>query len=216
MTWSDFYLICFAVGFLLSFVSFMMGGLHWHVHLPHFLDFGDGHLEVGHTPAAPGPGGPANHGPVATGSSPGNTVQVAQVSPFNFITLTAFLAWFGGTGYLITRFSSIWLLLGLLIAVVAGLAGASVVFLFLTRVLMSDEETMDPADYEMVGVLGKLSLPIREGGTGELIFAQAGTRRTCGARSENGAVLEKGAEVMVTRYEKGIAYVRRWEEMSGE
>ncbi len=109
------------------------------------------------------------------------------MSPFNFITLTAFLAWFGGTGYLITRFSSIWLLLGLLIAVVAGLAGASVVFLFLTRVLMSDEETMDPADYEMVGVLGKLSIPIREGGTGEIIFSQAGTRRTCGARSENGA-----------------------------
>ena len=75
---------------------------------------------------------------------------------------------------------------------------------------------MDPADYDMVGVLGRLSIPIREGGTGEIIYSQAGTRRTCGARSENGAALEKGVEVVVTRYEKGIAYVRRWEEMSGE
>jgi len=44
----------------------------------------------------------------------------------------------------------------------------------------------------------------------------APSRRTCGARSENGNALEKGAEVMVARYEKGIAYVKRWEEISGE
>ena len=75
---------------------------------------------------------------------------------------------------------------------------------------------MDAADYEMVGVLGRTSLPIRMDGTGEIIYSQAGTRRTCGARSENGAPIEKGAEVVVTRYDKGIAYVRLWEEMSGE
>ena len=205
MTWSDFYLICFAVGFLLSFVSFIAGGLHWHLHIPHFLDLGIGHLPVGHAPAGPAIQAPGAHG-----------LPAAPVSPFNFITLTAFLAWFGGTGYLITRFSGIWLLLGLVIAVAAGLAGATVIFLFLTRVLTSQEENMDPADYDMVGVLGRLSIPIRAGGTGEIIYSQAGTRRTCGARSENGNALEKGSEVVVTRYEKGIAYVRRWEEMSGE
>ena len=138
------------------------------------------------------------------------------MSPFNFITLTAFLAWFGGTGFLITRFSSIWFALGLLIAMAAGLFGASIVFLFLTRVLMSHEENMDAADYEMVGVLGRISMPIRENGTGEIIYSQAGTRRTCGARCENGAALEKGTEIMVSRYEKGIAYVKPWEEVSGE
>jgi membrane protein implicated in regulation of membrane protease activity len=134
----------------------------------------------------------------------------------NFVTLTAFLAWFGGTGFLITRFSSIWFALGLLIAVGAGLFGAGVVFLFLTRVLISHEENMDSADYEMVGILGRISMPIRENGTGEIIYSQAGTRRTCGARSENGSAIEKGAEIVVTRYDKGIAYVRLWEEMNGE
>ena len=39
-------------------------------------------------------------------------------------------------------------------------------FLFLSKVLISDEENMDPADYEMVGVLGRVSSSIREGGTG--------------------------------------------------
>jgi hypothetical protein len=77
---------------------------------------------------------------------------------------------------------------------------------------MSRESALDPADYDMVGVLGKLSIPIREGGTGELIYSQEGTRRVAGARSEEGVPIPKGAEVIVTRYEKGIAYVRVWED----
>jgi hypothetical protein len=130
--------------------------------------------------------------------------------------LAAFLAWFGGTGYLLTRFSSVWIGLGLMLSVVAGLVGGGIIFLFLSRVLISDEENMDPADYEMVGVLGRLCVSIREGGTGEILYSQAGTRRVSGARSEDGSAIAKGAEVVVTRYDKGIAYVRLWSEMSGE
>ena len=204
MTWADFYLTCFAVGFLLSAISFVAGGLRWHLHLPHF-PHGGGHVGGGHAPVAHGGNG---------ASTP--TGHQAPVSPFNFVTLTAFLAWFGGTGFLLTRFSSLWFALGLLIALAAGLFGAAIVFLFLTRVLISHEENMDAADYEMVGVLGRISMPIRENGTGEVIYSQAGTRRTCGARSENGAAIEKGAEIVVTSYDKGIAYVRLWEEMSND
>jgi hypothetical protein len=68
----------------------------------------------------------------------------------------------------------------------------------------------------MVGVLGRLSIPIREGGTGELIYSQGGTRRVTGARSEDGVAIPKGSEVMVTRYEKGIAYVRTWADAMDE
>jgi membrane protein implicated in regulation of membrane protease activity len=205
MTWSDFYLICFAVGFFFSVLSFALGGLQWHLpfnlHLPHGwgLESGTGHGLAG------------GHGAGGHASGSGGTV-----SPLNPVTTAAFLAWFGGTGYLITRFSSILSVLGLLLAMAAGLVGAAIVFLFLTRVLISREENMDAADYEMVGVLGKISMPIRAGGTGEIIYSQAGTRRTCGARSENGNAMEKGAEIVVTRYDKGIAYVRLWAEMSGE
>jgi len=208
MTWADFYLICFAVGFLLSAISFVVGGLHGHLHLPHFGDAG-GHVDLGHAPAGHGAG--AAHS--ATGGHGG---EQSPVSPFNFVTATAFLAWFGGTGFLITRFSSIWFALGLVIALAAGLFGATLVFLFLTRVLISREENMDAADYEMVGVLGRVSMPIRENGTGEIIYSQAGTRRTCGARSENGSAIEKGTEIVVTRYDKGLAYVRLWEEMHND
>jgi hypothetical protein len=227
MTWADFYLICFVGGFAFSLISFLAGGT-WHFHLPH-LPHGVGHVPVaGHAgPIAVGHvggGAVAGHAPVVAGhapatdvgQSPAHAMQPASVSPFNFVTLTAFLAWFGGTGYLLTRYSRVWFVVGLGIALVSGLVGAAIVFLFLSKVLTSEEETMDPADYRMVGVLGRTSIPIRAGGTGEIIYSQAGTRRTCGARSEEGVAIAKGVEVVVTQYEKGIAYVRLWTEISGE
>ena len=216
MTWSDFYLICFAVGFCFSFFSFLFGGTRMgRLHLPHF------HGHVSNLPAAHGPVG---HAPVAgahlpTAGAHGSGAHAhhgSSVSPLNPPVLAAFLAWFGGTGYLLTRFSAIWVGMGLMLSVLSGFFGGGIIFLFLSKVLMSDEECLDPADFEMVGVLGKLSVPIREGGTGELIYSQMGTRRVCGARSEEGVVIPKGTEVVVTRYEKGIAYVRLWTEMANE
>jgi hypothetical protein len=216
--WSDFYLICFAVGFCFSFFSFVFGGSRFgRLHLPHFH---------GHGIPAGGGASPASvagsHAPAAHGAGAAQmqghqqATQGSNVSPFNPPSLAAFLAWFGGTGYLLTRFSAVWVGLGLLLSVVSGLVGGGIIFLFLTRVLISDEENMDPADYEMVGVLGRLCVPIRKGGTGEILYSQAGTRRVCGARSEDGSAIAKGTEVVITRYEKGIAYVRLWSEMSGE
>jgi membrane protein implicated in regulation of membrane protease activity len=213
MTWADFYLICFAGGFFFSLLSFLAGGMRWHLHLPHFS-----HVHAATPPVVAGHGAPAGHSAAAAGSA-GEAVShghAAHISPFNFITATAFLAWFGGTGYLLTRFSGVWFVTGLGLAVVSGLVGGTIVFLFLSRVLISQEESMDPADYEMTGVLGRVSVSIRESGTGEIIYSQAGTRRTCGARGVDGAAVAKGTEVMVTRYEKGIAYVRPWSEVSGE
>jgi hypothetical protein len=132
------------------------------------------------------------------------------------VSFAAFLAWFGGTGYLLTRFWTIWFAMGLGIALLSGATGAGIIYLFLGKVLMSEEENLDPADYEMTGVLGRTSVPIRQDGTGEIIYSQAGTRKTCGARAEDGGAIAKGCEVIVTRYEKGIAYVRLWTEMTGE
>ena len=207
MTWANFYLICFAVGFCFSFFSFVLGSPRGHFHFPHAHGpAGGGHLPTGH--AAAGQGGVDAKGAPAGGGG--------HVSPLNPPTVAAFLAWFGGTGYLLTRYSTLQVGLGLLASVASGLVGGGIIFVFLTRVLMSDEENMDSADYEMVGVLGKVSSSIRAGGTGEIVYSQMGTRRVCGARSDDGSSIAKAAEVVVTRYEKGIAYVKLWSEMSGD
>ncbi len=194
MTWADFYLVCFVVGFFLSVVIFLIGGAH--LRLPHF------HFQLG------GTHGGGVHAP--TGG------HVAQISPFNLITLTAFLAWFGGTGYLLARHSTMWFLTALIVSVLSGTGGAAIIYLFVRRVLSAPDEVLNTADFDMNGVLGKLSVRISQSGTGELIYSQAGTRRVCGARSENGSAIPKGTEVVVTRYERGIAYVRPWSEMAGD
>ena len=198
MTLADFYLICFAVGFAFSFLAFFLGGIHWH--LPFHLHLGP-HVHLG------------AHGHTGGHIQSGHGSQVSALNP---ITIAAFLAWFGGTGYLLSRFSTVRFVGELLLAIVAGLMAAAAIFLFMTRVLISREENLDPADYEMVGVLGTITSPVREGGTGELVYSQKGTRRVCGARSETGTAITKGSEVVVKRYERGIAYVQRWEEVAGQ
>jgi membrane protein implicated in regulation of membrane protease activity len=212
MTWADFYLVCFVVGFFLSVVMFLAGGLqfpHMHIHMPGFQGHGfHGHGFHGH--------GFHHHGAGAYGAPTSHSASGGDISPFNLITLTTFLAWFGGTGYLLSRHSSMWYMAALGVSLLSGTGGAAIIYLFLSRVLSSPEESLDPADFEMVGVLGKLSVRISEGGTGELIYSQAGTRRVCGARSDDGSAILKGTEVVVTRYERGIAYVRRWTELAGE
>jgi hypothetical protein len=66
----------------------------------------------------------------------------------------------------------------------------------------------------MIGVLGRVTSTIREDGVGEIIYSQQGTRRGIGARSDTGRPISKDVEVVVTRYERGIAYVRPWDELN--
>jgi hypothetical protein len=196
MTWAIFYLVCFLVGVTLSVLSFFGGTWrlpHFHPHVPHVQLSHGGHVA---TPHAAGSG------------------HSADLPFFNFATITAFLAWFGGTGYLLTRYSSLVVSLVMILSVLAGLMGATIIFWFVAKLLLKHDRELDPADYERVGVLGRIISPIRAGGTGEIIFSQEGTRHTCGARSESGEALARDVEVIITRYEKGIAYVRRWDEMA--
>ncbi len=197
MTWAMFYLACFLVGVALSTLSFAASGLHLshlHLHLPH---------GSGVTPGVDG----APHAGID---------RAADFPFFNYASITAFLAWFGGTGYLLTRHSTLMVAVIMLLAIAAGLLGSAIIFWFVVKLLLQHDRELDPADYERVGVLGHISSPIRAGGTGEIIFSQAGTRHTCGARSENGAAMARGTEVIVTRYERGIVYVRRWDELADE
>ena len=76
-------------------------------------------------------------------------------------------------GYLLTRYSTLVVSLIMLIAVIVGLVGATIIFWFVAKLLMKHDRELDPADYERVGVLGRIISPIREGGTGRnYLFAR--------------------------------------------
>jgi hypothetical protein len=193
----DWYLVCFGVGFVLALLTFFSGFGHLqfgHVHGGHFHF---GHAQAGHL---------HTHAPGGHDSS---------LSPINGFTLMAFLCWFGGTGYLLRRFTGVLGLSVFAIAVLTGLAGAAVIFWFLARVLLPRERVLTPEDTEITGVLARISSPIREGGTGEIAYSQGGARRAAAARSDAGAPIARDVEVVVLRYERGIAYVRPWSELEG-
>jgi hypothetical protein len=199
VSWESFYLVCFVLGFCLSMLALIGGTLHLPV----------GHDARGWHFGTHGGGADFGHGGHAAGHGAG-------ISPFNFATGMAFLAWFGGMGYLLTGRGHLGELVVLGASLLTGIAGSAVVFVFLTKILLKHEQFLESADFEMTGVLGKVTVGIREGGTGEIVYSQAGTRRSAGARSESGAAIARGSEVVVTKYEKGIAFVRPWEELAGE
>jgi hypothetical protein len=185
---TTFYLICFVLGFVLSLLAAFggMGRLHF------------GHIHFGHT-----------HARIHThAKAPG------QISALNGFTLPAFLCWFGGAGYLLLHYSSIYAPLILILAVLSGLAGASVLYVVLFKLLISHERVLSPEETRMDGVVARVSDEIRAGGgTGEILFSQADARRSAAARSETGAPIPRGTEVVVLRYLKGIAYVSPLDEL---
>src|SRR6266404_4969238 len=155
MTWSDFYLFCFIVGFSLSLLSFLGGAAHIHLPARLHLPFHGGHHA----------GGMAGRGSMHARGG---------LSWFNAMTIMTFMAWI---------------------------------------VKVSDAQMLD-WDYRIEGTVGTISSPVRENGIGEMIFEQRGVRKSVGARSEDGKPLPNGTEVAITRYENGIAYVKKWEEFT--
>jgi hypothetical protein len=188
MPWSDVYLFCFLVGAALSVFSFLAGVIHLHLPLKLHL-----HLHLPHPHGASHGGGP-------------------HISWLNASTVLAFLAWFGGVGYLMIRYSHVETFFIVGIATLAGLAAGWVVLRFLIKLVGPSDEPLRESDRRLIGALGTVSMTIRENGTGEIIFPLGGGRRCSGARSEDGQPIEKGTEIVIERYEKGIAYVKRWEE----
>lgn len=198
MTWASFYLICFLAGLFLSAFTLLGGMGHFggadqahipHVHVPH----------TSHLPHGTG-GADLSHG-------------AAMVPWWNAFSIMIFLCWFGAAGYLLTKYGSFVAGVVVVLAVICGLAGGAIIFMFLTRVLMPHDRELTADETDVVGVVGRVSSPIRPGGVGEIVYQQLGATRSAIARAEDGAGIGKSEEVYVIRYEKGIAFVKRWEDL---
>ncbi len=137
--------------------------------------------------------------------------DVARISTYNFSAIMAFIATFGATGYTLMHFYGVAAMLSVPTAIAMGIGGASMINLFLSRVLVGRNRTLQPTEF--VGTVGRLSLPIRQGGIGEIVYSDGGTIHSAGARSHDGHPIDKGVEVMVTSFDKGIAFVRPLDEV---
>ena len=189
MNLQTLYFVLFASGLALCVLSLVSGF---------------GHLRIGHL-----------HRGVHAGHGTGGRHLGRAFSGINGFTILAFITWFGGSGYLLERYSSWVATLILLVSILFGMTGAYLVWAVLFKLLLPHERVLTTEETAMTGVLGHVSGAIRtDGGIGEIIFSQLGARRANAARSDDGSAIERGTEVVVVRYEHGVAYVRRLEEIS--
>jgi membrane protein implicated in regulation of membrane protease activity len=235
-----FFLVCFFIGLIFTVMSFLLGLGHGtvgeaahghfdggHGHFGGGHAHGGGHIHVGGAEMHAGhahAGGAGVHAAgdqAGTGSAVKAQLQHGGPSFFNLSTLMAFLTWFGGAGYILQTYYTAGAVAALLLASLAGLAGAALVFAFLSRILYASERVLDPRDYYLPGTLARVTSPIRAGGVGEIVYSKGETRQVAGARSVDGSAIERETEVVIMRYERGLAYVQPWddlmrEEQSGE
>lgn len=195
-----FFLVCFAMGALFTLASLVLGGAHvghvGHVHL--------GHAHVGHV-------GPGHAGPEAAHAHAAPSDTLGALPWLNASSVVGALTWFGAAGYLLVRLGDWALPAALLGALLAGAVGWYLVARFLGLVLAGERE-MDPADYRLPGTVGQITVRIPAGGTGEVVFAKAGARRSEAARGLDGAAIPRGTEVVITAYADGFATVQPWAE----
>src|SRR5271156_3637459 len=137
MTWEIFYLACFILGLLLCVLSLFTGG---HSHGSHFHFGGHSHVHVPHG-----------------GAKIGHSHASTDVSPFNGFTVTAFLCWFGGVGYLLRTHSGFFAPFVLLLSTLSAIAGGALIFWFLAAVLMPRERSLTAEETAITGVVGRVT-----------------------------------------------------------
>lgn len=187
----------FLFGLLFSAVSLVAGAGHGGHALPRL---GHGHGHGGHH--VPGPHGAGTHD---------------GLSPFNLSAILAFVAWFGGVGLLTRQALGAAALVSAVVAVVAGVGAAGLVTRFLGLLVADGRRTLDPADYRLPGTLARVTSSIVSGGTGEIVYEQAGVRQVSAARAvQVDRPILRGTEVVVLRTARGIAMVEPWAEFVGD
>lgn len=182
--------VCFALGLILALISFVAGVGH----------FGHAHVHLGH--AHGNNAHPGGHN--STGGERGEGVSFLNLS-----SVTIFVTWFGAIGFSLRLAGGLGLFLVVAFAVIGGVAGAYAVYLFLAKFLLKGQsKPMTASDTYMPGTVARVTSQINAGGVGEIVYVHLGTRRSCGAKATDGAQISKGTQVIILRYEKGIAYVK--------
>ena len=195
---TGFFLVCFLFGTVLTLLTFVTGTAHLSLpgahglHISHVGHIGHvGHLGHAHPQAQSGGGSGRDSAPV-----------------LNLGSALVFLTWFGGVGFLLHALSPLALLLVLIVALLAGLGGAVLIFLFLAKVLLPAQTRLDPEQYRLEGTPVRITAGIPAGGTGEITYTKAGTRRSDAARNIDGDAMPYGEEAVILDYRHGIAYVQ--------
>ena len=168
------------------------------------------HAAPGH--AAPGHAAPG-HGALSGASARLSLVAHAFESTLNLYGLLVFVLIFGLLGYLLHNSTNLGDVGTVVLALAVGFGSAMVVSLLMARLFFLNGPPVAIADNsQLEGRLGQVSMAIRAGGIGEVIYTTAaGSRHSVGARSLDDTPIAKDADVVVLGYKDGIATVQPWD-----
>lgn len=178
---TSLFVICLAVGALLSIAMALLGATHDLSSISHHIG---GHHSAGGATS----GGVLGHALVWS---------LSWLSP---LTLGGFLLLFGGAGLLAGSGA-----LGVTVAIVCGFLGAFAVRALLSALTRASSPGItSTAD----GAIGRIVSTIAVGGSGEVSYRLEGLERTVICVAENRALrIPRGTQVVITRREGGYAYV---------
>lgn len=229
------FLICVVFSGVFLVLSSVLGVGHGHVfHLGAHTGAGAhtgghvGHLGAhtgGHAAHAPGHNASASHsqaphGAANAASAPApaspplwQTAADALLGALSLYGLLMFLLVFGLFGYLLHNATHLGAVVAILVPIFLGGLCAVATTAFLGRLFTtSPESELTAENSRLEGTLGAVSMTIRPGGVGEVVFTRPGMgRQSVSARSADGQAIAAGAEIVILGYADGIASVQPWD-----
>ena len=227
------FIACFLFGLLFLIGSALLGNLGHgggsHAASHQFNLHVGGHASTAHTIGHVSGTHVASHGAatpahtahaVSTNHAANQGNQGDNLGLFGYVNPTSivlFLLGFGFFGYVFHNTAHLILPLTLAFAGVSGIIIAVLLLLMLSRVFGDSEgETVQDVS-DRTGLLGKVSIPIKENSLGGIIYiSPGGMRKSIPAKSVDGRHLERGQEVVVINYQNGVAEVDTWERFINE
>jgi hypothetical protein len=183
-----------------------------------------GHADVGHAGHGADGHGVHTHGAdnahgdassTQTAAAPSALVTLANtlLGALNLYGLLMFLLIFGLVGYVAHAVLGWDVLFVMLVPLLLGAACAVGLTVLLHTLFATSKETILTADdARLEGRLGAVTMAIRAGGVGEIIFTRkGGGRQSVGARSATGDAISAGSEIVILEYQDGIASVQTWD-----
>jgi membrane protein implicated in regulation of membrane protease activity len=177
------YAICLIVGLTFTIVSVLAG---------HFFGGHDAHVA--------GSGGHAEAGADAS--------DMPGISIFSPTIMASFVTAFGGFGLIFTQFPKTSSpMISAPLSLLGGFAVAGVLLVFLRTVFRHTQSSSESHVANLLGTEANVITPIPEKGVGEIAYVVGGTRYTAPARAENGAPVDNGRTVKITRIVGSQFYV---------
>lgn len=131
----------------------------------------------------------------------------------NLYGLLMFLLIFGLVGYVAHALLGWGVIFVIVVPLLIGVICAIGLTTLLHALFATSKDTVLTADdARLEGRLGNVTMPIRAGGIGEIIFTRkGGGRQSVGARSATGEAIPAGSEIVILDYLDGIASVQTWD-----